>query len=240
MKLATENGKGTRAFSILAVDDDPDILDMLKNHLPDDQFRLWVASDGEHGLKLIRDKKPDLVILDINIPCLNGLEICEILRKDKDFEQLPIIFLSGRDLPLDRIMGLEKGADDYLTKPFEPRELILRIDGILNRVYGKKLRAEVLTLGDLTIDFGGHYVMVGDRTIPLTLTEFRLLALLAENRGRVKSREALLEEIWDHSDEVFTRTVDTHIQRLRQKLEEAGRYIETVRGIGYRFQLDPS
>ncbi len=240
MELVENRSPRTGKFFIIAIDDDPETLDTLLSHIPNDRIEFLTAFDGEQGLRLIREKKPDLVILDITIPRLNGLEICQILRRDKRFVNLPIILLSGRGLDLDRIRGLEMGADDYVTKPFNARELLLRIDGILRRVYGRSLQRDRLTLGDLTIDFGAHQVFVGKRSVPLTLTEFRLLAVLALNTGRVKSRQSLLDEIWDHSEDVFSRTVDTHIQRLRNKLQEAGRYIETVRGIGYRFQLESS
>lgn len=229
-----------RQFSILAVDDDPDVLESLRKELKDNTLNLMVAPDGEKGLSLIREKSPDLVILDITMPCLSGLEICEIMRKDKAYSHLPIILLSGRSLDIDRIMGLEIGADDYVTKPFNVRELVLRIKGILRRVYGAAEQEEVIRLGELSVDHAAYEVKVEDEPVNLTVTEFRLLASLVENPGRVKTREALLDEIWEHADGVFSRTVDTHIQRLRNKLNKAGRYIETVRGVGYRFRLDES
>ncbi len=227
-----------REFTIVAVDDDQEVLDSLELDIPGDGLKLEVAHDGETGLQLIKREQPDLVILDVNMPCVNGLEICEQLRNDKNFSYLPIILLSGRNMDMDRIRGLEIGADDYICKPYNARELVLRIQRILWRVYGRDLREEILCLGDLQINFENHQVWVEDSPVTLTRTEFRLLAELLENPGRVKSRDILLEKIWNHTEDIFSRTVDTHIQRLRNKLNRAGSYIETVRGIGYRFRIE--
>lgn len=236
--IGTSNLASRREFSIIAVDDDPEILESLVEDVRGDGLHLSVACNGEEGLQLIKNENPDLVILDVNMPCLNGLEVCEMLRKDKKFSHLPVIFLSGRDMEIDRINGLETGADDYVLKPYNAKELLLRIKGILWRVYGRNPREKTLSLGELQVNFENYQVWVDDRPVSLTLTEFRLLSELLEVPGKVKSRDSLLDKIWDHTEEIFSRTVDTHIQRLRNKLQNAGRYIETVRGIGYRFHLE--
>ena len=221
--------------SLLLVDDDPEILTLLRAKLADEPFELLTAVEGESALNIVRTQKPDLVVLDINLPGLSGLEVCRSLRADKDTRDIPIIILSGRSDQIDRVLGLEFGADDYVTKPFNPRELILRIHNVLRRVYKEKSGPENFTQGDLTVDFLKHEVTVKGQLAQLTLTEFKLLSSLLEGVGQVKTREFLLEQIWEHSEGVFSRTIDTHIQRLRAKLKEAGRYIETVRGVGYRF-----
>ena len=221
--------------SLLLVDDDPEILTLLRAKLADEPFELLTAVEGESALNIVRTQKPDLVVLDINLPGLSGLEVCRSLRADKDTRDIPIIILSGRSDQIDRVLGLEFGADDYVTKPFNPRELILRIHNVLRRVYKEKSGPENFTRGDLTVDFLKHEVTVKGQLAQLTLTEFKLLSSLLEGVGQVKTREFLLEQIWEHSEGVFSRTIDTHIQRLRTKLKSAGRYIETVRGVGYRF-----
>ncbi len=226
-------------FTILIVDDDEEILKLLQHKLgkeQKDKFKVIVATDGELALDIVTNKKPDLVILDVNMPLVNGLEVCRTLRADPQTKEIPIIFLSARKDEVDRILGLEFGADDYITKPFNPKELLLRINNVLKRVYGDGNKTENLTHGLLSIDFAKHEVIVNNQSIKLTLTEFKLLSCLLENIGQVKSRDYLLEQIWEHGDGVFSRTIDTHIQRLRTKLNEAGNYIETVRGVGYRFQ----
>jgi len=221
--------------SLLLVDDDPEILTLLRAKLANEPFELLTAVEGESALNIVRTQKPDLVVLDVNLPGLSGLEVCRSLRADKDTRDIPIIILSGRSDQIDRVLGLEFGADDYVTKPFNPRELILRIHNVLRRVYKEKSGPENFTRGDLTVDFLKHEVTVKGQLAQLTLTEFKLLSSLLEGVGQVKTRDFLLEQIWEHSEGVFSRTIDTHIQRLRTKLKSAGRYIETVRGVGYRF-----
>ena len=179
-------------------------------------------------------KRPDLVVLDVNMPGLSGLEGCRNLRADKKTQNVPIIILSARKEDIDRVLGLEFGADDYVTKPFNIKELVLRINSVLKRVYGEKSTSDVMAHGILSVDFARHEVKVKNKPIDLTLTEFKLLSCLLERPGQVQSRDYLLEHIWEHGEGVFSRTVDTHIQRLRTKLKQAGSYIETVRGIGYR------
>ena len=226
----------SQRHSLLLVDDDPEILTLLQAKLKDEPFEIFTATEGESALNTVRTQKPDLVVLDVNLPGLSGLEICRSLKADKNTRGIPIIMLSARSEEIDRVLGLEFGADDYVTKPFNTQELILRINNVLKRVYKEEEATEGFTQGDLTVDFLKHEVTVKGQPIQLTITEFKLLSSLLENVGQVKTREYLLEHIWDHGEGVFSRTIDTHIQRLRTKLKEAGRYIETIRGVGYRFQ----
>ncbi len=221
--------------SLLLVDDDPEILTLLRAKLAKEPFELLTAVEGESALNIVRTQKPDLVVLDINLPGLSGLEVCRTLRADQDTRNIPLIILSARSDEIDRVLGLEFGADDYVTKPFNPQELILRIHSVLKRVYKGGDGPENFSRNDLTVDFLKHEVTVKGQPIQLTLTEFKLLSSLLESVGQVKTREFLLEHIWEHSEGVYSRTIDTHIQRLRTKLKSAGRYIETVRGVGYRF-----
>ena len=223
-------------YSLLLVDDDPEILTLLQAKFKDEPFEIFTAAEGASALNIVRDQKLDLIVLDVRLPGLSGLEICRFLKSDKNTREIPIIILSARKDEIDRVLGLEFGADDYVTKPFSPQELILRIHNVLKRVYKVEGATEGFTQGDLAVDFLKHEVTVKGQPIQLTLTEFKLLSSLLETVGQVKTREYLLEHIWDHGDGVFSRTIDTHIQRLRTKLKEAGRYIETVRGVGYRFQ----
>jgi two-component system phosphate regulon response regulator PhoB len=223
-------------YSLLLVDDDPEILKLLQERFKDEPFDVFTAAEGASALSHIRTNRPDLIVLDVRMPGLSGLEICRFLKADKNTRNIPIIILSARSEEIDREIGLEFGADDYVTKPFSARELILRIHNLLKHVYGKEEVSEGFTQGDLTVDFLKHEVTVKGEPIQLTLTEFKLLSSLLETVGQVKTREYLLEHVWDHGDGVFSRTIDTHIQRLRTKLKEAGHHIETVRGVGYRFQ----
>ena len=225
-----------KKYTILIVDDDPDIIRLIKAYLSEKVYKVLEASDGESAMRMATTKSPDLMVLDVNMPGLSGLEVCRNLRADKKTHDIPIIILSARKEDIDRVIGLEFGADDYVTKPFNIQELVLRINNVLKRVYGEKTANDALTYGVLSVDFARHEVKVKNKAIKLTLTEFKLLACLLENPGQVQSRDYLLETIWEHGEGVYSRTVDTHIQRLRNKLDEAGQYIETVRGIGYRLQ----
>ncbi len=220
--------------TILLVDDDKDLLDLLNLKLGQEDFKILTAEDGKSGLEMVKRKKPDLVVLDVNMPKMNGMEVCKALRSDDKTKDVSIIMLTERSEEVDRVLGLEFGADDYLTKPFSPRELILRIRSIFKRVHGRKTPVNKVQYGVLTVFLNNHEVKVKDKIIPLTLTEFKLLASLIEKPDQVKSRDYLLEQIWDYGDGVYSRTIDTHVQRLRTKLRDAGRYIETIRGVGYR------
>jgi two-component system phosphate regulon response regulator PhoB len=233
----TENSsQNSKHHSLLLVDDDPEILKLLQVKLKGQPFKIFTAVEGETAMSIVHTERPDLIVLDVNLPGLSGLEICRALKADKNTREIPIIMLSARGEEIDRVLGLEFGADDYVTKPFSPQELILRINNVLKRVYKVEVAIEGFTQGDLTVDFLKHEVTVKGELIQLTLTEFKLLSSLLETVGQVKTREYLLEHVWEHGDGVFSRTIDTHIQRLRTKLKDAGRHIETVRGVGYRFQ----
>jgi two-component system phosphate regulon response regulator PhoB len=234
--MKANSSQKSQRHSLLLVDDDPEILTLLQAKFKDQPFEIFTAIEGETALSIVRTEKPDLIVLDINLPGLSGLEICRSLRADESTQDIPIIILSARSEEIDRVLGLEFGADDYVTKPFSSQELILRINNLLKRVYKIEGATEAFTQGDLAVDFLRHEVTVKGQPIQLTLTEFKLLSTLLETVGQVKTREYLLEHVWEHGDGVFSRTIDTHIQRLRTKLKEAGRYIETVRGVGYRFQ----
>jgi DNA-binding response OmpR family regulator len=234
--MTADPSQKKQRYSLLLVDDDPEILNLLQTKFKDEPFEIFTAAEGASALNIVRTQKLDLIVLDVRLPGLSGLEICRFLKSDKNTREIPIIILSARKDEIDRVLGLEFGADDYVTKPFSPQELILRIHNVLKRVYKIEGTTEGFTQGDLAVDFLKYEVTVKGQPIQLTLTEFKLLSSLLETVGQVKTREYLLEHIWDHGDGVFSRTIDTHIQRLRTKLKEAGRYIETVRGVGYRFQ----
>ena len=234
--MTADPPRKNQRYTLLLVDDDPEILTLLQAKFKDEPFDVFTAAEGASALSFIRTQKPDLIVLDVRMPGLSGLEICRFLKADKNTREIPIIILSARSDEIDRVLGLEFGADDYVTKPFNSRELILRIHNVLKRVYKREEATEGFTQGDLTVDLLKHEVTVKGEPIQLTLTEFKLLSSLLETVGQVKTREYLLEHVWDHGDGVFSRTIDTHIQRLRTKLKEAGHHIETVRGVGYRFQ----
>jgi len=197
-------------------------------------YKVLTAEDGESGLRKIRDECPDLVILDIMLPKMSGLEVCKNLRKDVATASLPVIMLTAKSDEVDRIVGLELGADDYVVKPFSPRELVLRVQSILRRAVHADGKSERLMLGKLVVDQARHEVVADGKVINLTATEFRLLAVLLERRGRVQSRDRLLNDVWGYESVIDTRTVDTHVRRLREKLGSLADYVETIRGVGYR------
>lgn len=226
---------------ILLVDDDQELLAALELKLDKEGFQVETAPDGEVALEIIKKKLPDLVILDVNMPKVNGMEVCKTLRSDEQTRDLAVIMLTARDDEIDRVLGLEFGADDYVTKPYNARELILRIKALLKRIFpvqNNPATKNIFQIGTLSIDTNKHEVCVGKDVVELTLTEFKLLAHLIQNQGKIKTRDFLLEQIWEYGDGVFSRTIDTHIQRLRAKLGDTGKYIKTVRGVGYRFEKD--
>jgi len=198
-------------------------------------YEVATAADGAEALKKARELLPGLVILDLMLPEMDGLEVCKILRREPATATMPILMLTAKAAEIDRVLGLELGADDYLTKPFSPRELVLRVKKILSR--GKAVDDEVQSFkfGDLLIDVPRHVVSWRGKSIELTATEFKLLTVLATRRGRVQSRDALLRDVWEYDSLIDTRTVDTHMRRLRDKLGPASKYLDTVRGVGYRF-----
>jgi DNA-binding response OmpR family regulator len=220
---------------ILVVDDEPDALELIGFNLRSAGFDISTAEDGGQALKLARDLQPDLILLDVMLPEVDGLEVCKILRRDAATSGIPIIMLTAKAAEMDRVLGLELGADDYVTKPFSPRELVLRVKNMLKRGLLPDEKVDQIKVGILTIDIPRHLATVNNHPVDLTATEFKLLTLLAQRRGRVQSRDQLLQDVWEYDSIIDTRTVDTHMRRLREKLGEAAKYLDTVRGVGYRF-----
>ena len=227
---------GRMAQKILVVDDEPDAVDLVQFNLKNAGYEVVSAADGAEALKNARTFSPDLILLDVMLPEVDGLEVCKLLRRDPATSGIPIIMLTAKAAEIDRILGLELGADDYVTKPFSPREMVLRVKGLLRRRSSEEEKSEFMDFGDLTIDVAAHSVSVNGSPVELTATEFKLLAVLASRRGRVQSRDQLLKDVWDYDNMIDTRTVDTHMRRLREKLGKASRFLDTVRGVGYRFQ----
>lgn len=225
---------------VLVVEDEPDILEMVRYNLAQAGFDVTTAEEGDGVTHLVREDRPDLVILDLMLPGIDGLEVCKRLKQDADTRDIPILMLTARKEEIDRIVGLELGADDYVVKPFSPRELVLRIRAILRRnTGGGKLAIEsdaMISAGPLTIDKAAHQALLHDDPLDLTSTEFKLLITLMERRGRVQTRDDLLDTVWGYEYSGYGRTVDTHIRRLREKLGAASDMVETVRGVGYRFR----
>jgi DNA-binding response OmpR family regulator len=218
---------------ILLVDDEPDALEVLGFKLREAGFTPLFAKDGARALAVARDERPDLIVLDLMLPEIDGLEVCKILRRVPATAGIPILMLTARAAEMDRIVGLELGADDYVTKPFSPRELVLRIRKLLERTRPAQPEAR-LRVGEIEVDVPAHTARVQGEPIPLTATEFKLLEVLASRCGRVQSRDRLLQDVWGYENPIDTRTVDTHMRRLREKLGTAARHLETVRGVGYR------
>lgn len=220
---------------ILVVDDEPDAVELVEFNLKNAGFEVITAADGAEALKQARAALPDLVVLDLMLPEVDGLEVCKLLRRDAATAGIPIIMLTAKAAEIDRVLGLELGADDYLTKPFSPRELMLRVKGLLRRCDATEAKAERMRFGDLVLDVPAHSVTVSHKRVELTATEFKLLTILAQRRGRVQSRDQLLKDVWEYDNVIDTRTVDTHMRRLRDKLGKAAKHLDTVRGVGYRF-----
>jgi len=223
---------------ILVVDDEPDSLEVIGFKLREAGFAPVFATDGAKALAAVRAERPDLVILDLMLPEIDGLEVCKILRRDPATVSLPVLMLTAKAAEMDRVLGLELGADDYLTKPYSPRELVLRVRKLLKRAQAADEAGERLRIGRMEIDIPRHSAMVDEKPVTLTATEFNLLALLAKRRGRVQTRERLLQDVWGYETAIDTRTVDTHMRRLREKVGPAADYLETIRGVGYRFKAD--
>jgi len=221
--------------TVLIVDDEQDVVDLLVYNLQKAGYKTATACDGVTAMQKARDGFPSLIILDLMLPQVEGTEVCKQLRADPKTASIPILMLTAKAEEVDRIVGLELGADDYVTKPFSPREVVLRVKKILSRAQGKGAPTEVLKCGDLIVDIAKHEAALKGNAIELTATEFKLLAMLMERRGRVQTRDRLLTDVWGYEGDVDTRTVDTHVRRLRDKLGKAADYIETVRGVGYRF-----
>jgi two-component system phosphate regulon response regulator PhoB len=220
---------------ILVVDDEPDVTELVAYHLKAKGFHVECLNDSTASISKARSFHPDLIILDIMMPHLSGIQLCRILRADNKLSKVPIIFLTAKAEPHDRIEGLESGADDYLGKPFSPKELVLRVESILRRMAApKEPTSAKLQIGDIVLDSEVHRVTVRGSPLELTATEFKLLRLMMERQGRVQTREHLLLNVWNYSTEIETRTVDTHVRRLREKLGTEAGWIETIRGVGYR------
>ena len=220
---------------ILVVDDEPDALELIEVNLKGAGFDVLTAANGRKALEMARAAPPALVVLDVMLPEVDGLEVCKSLRRDPKTAFIPIIMLTARAAEIDRVLGLELGADDYITKPFSPRELILRVRNLLKRQATPLDRAQQIHFAGMVIDRARHSVTYKDKPLDLTLTEFKLVTVLAERRGRVQSREQLLKDVWGYNTFIDTRTVDTHMRRLRDKLGDASKLLDTVRGVGYRF-----
>ena len=222
---------------VLLVEDEPDLNQTVAFNLDSEGYSVESAFNGKEALKLIEDKTPDLILLDLMLPDMSGLEICRILRSSKKTKNIPIMMVTAKGEEIDRIVGFELGADDYIVKPFSIREFMLRVAAMLKRS-GDKINndEEKIIFGSLEIDIAAHRVKLKDKEVPLTAKEFSLLHyLVVERIGRVSTRDALLDDVWGYNCEVTTRTVDTHVKRLRAKLSDVGNNIETVRGVGYRF-----
>lgn len=224
---------------ILIIEDELDIVRMLEYNLKQEGLRVVWALNGFDGLKLVKKEMPDLVLLDLMLPEIDGLEVCRQMKLDNGFSQIPIIMLTAKSQEADKVAGLELGADDYMVKPFSLRELIARIKAVLRRKQNKMLN-DVFCLNALNIDFGAHIVRVNGKKIALTSKEYELLKKLIDSHGRILSRDYLLDSVWGFSfrDEIQTRTIDVHIASLRKKLKEEGRRIVTVKNSGYRFDVE--
>lgn len=225
---------------ILIIEDEPDIRKTIEYNLSREGFKILTAASLKEGKELL-DKSFSLLVLDLMLPDGSGLDLCRELKSNQELMNIPIVILTAKDDEVDKVVGFELGADDYVTKPFSVRELILRIKAILKR--GSSQKNETVEIerqfGDLVIDIDSHEVFVNKEQISLTALEFRLLSQLIDRRGRVQSRDQLLSDVWGYSAEVTTRTVDTHIKRLREKLGTMGKYVQTIRGVGYKFSRTP-
>jgi DNA-binding response OmpR family regulator len=220
---------------ILVVDDEPEAVELVEFNLKQAGYAVSTAADGAEALKKARAQTPDLIVLDVMLPEMNGFEICKSLRLEPATAKMPIIMLTAKAAEIDRVLGLELGADDYITKPFSTRELLLRVKKILARGKMEEKPREQMRFGDLQIDLPRHAASWKNKPIELTATEFKLLVTLAQRAGRVQSRDHLLRDVWEYDSVIDTRTVDTHMRRLREKLGAAAKHLDTVRGVGYRF-----
>jgi two-component system phosphate regulon response regulator PhoB len=225
---------------LLIIEDERDLLKVLEFNLRQAGHEVLSATRGRDGLQIAREHQPDLVLLDLMLPDIAGTEVCKSLKQAAPTREIAVLMLTAKGEEVDRIVGFELGADDYVVKPFSVRELLLRIDAILRRLKGEHSPDAPVEFGNLRIDQAAHRVWVGDSEIELTALEFKLLLTLFARKNRVQSRAALLDDVWGVVADVTTRTVDTHVKRLRQKLGNAGDYIETVRGVGYRFADMPA
>ena len=221
---------------ILIVEDDKNISKLVKYNLEKADYDCTISSTGERALELLKNQPVDLIILDIMLPEMNGFDVCRNIKQDTKLKAIPIIMLTAKGEEVDRVVGLELGADDYIVKPFSPRELVLRVKAILKRGKAEESKKDILAIGDITINIPKHEVSVKNKVIALTPLEFKLLTTLIERQGRVQTRETLLSDVWGIYTPVDTRTIDTHIKRLREKLGKPGNMIVTVMGLGYKLK----
>lgn len=224
---------------ILVVEDESDIQAVLEYNLKHDGHDVTLTSTAKEGLRSARERRPDLVLLDLMLPDGSGTELCKTLRQDPATRGVRVMMLTAKSEEIDRVIGFELGADDYIVKPFSVRELLLRVQAVLRRTTADDGGAEATQFGVLRVDRGAHRIWVDGQEVELTALEFKLLLTLHDRRNRVQTRDALLSDVWKIDADVTTRTVDTHVKRLREKLGQAGIYIQTVRGVGYRFAERP-
>jgi two-component system phosphate regulon response regulator PhoB len=225
---------------ILIIEDEPDIRKTLEYNISREGYEVISASSLSEGREKLESASFSLLLLDLMLPDGSGLDLCRELKQDKSLSSMPVIILTAKDDEVDKVVGFELGADDYVTKPFSVRELILRVKAVLKRGERKSDNMEVQRqFGELKIDVDSHEVFVNDEQVNLTALEFKLLRQLVDRRGRVQSRDQLLSDVWGYSSDVTTRTVDTHIKRLREKLGDMGKYVQTIRGVGYKFTRTP-
>lgn len=224
---------------IVIIDDEQDILDLLSYNLKKEGFSILAAKDGISGKEAVRNSNPDLIILDLMLPGIDGLELCRMLKKDPKSAMIPIIMLTAKGQETDKVIGLETGADDYVTKPFSVKEITARVKALLRRTKGETPEREVHEFGGLTVDFSTHEVKVSGRVVTLSPLEFRLLKFFITHQERVYNRDQLLDLVWGNETFVEPRTVDVHIRRLREKIGPEGAWlIKTIRGTGYRFSVE--
>lgn len=232
-------GGAILAHTILVIEDEAHILELLRYNLEAQGYNVVLTDNGKDGLEKCKETNPDLVLLDLMLPDIDGIDVCKKLKSDEHLKNIPIIMLTAKSEEVDKILGLELGADDYITKPFSIRELLARIKVVLRRSKNESEDNEIIKFGDITIDTEKHLVYKGNELLDLTLKEFELLKLLSKNRGKVLTRDYLLDKVWGYEYAGETRTVDVHIRHLRKKIEDDDKlpvYIETVRGIGYKLK----
>lgn len=220
--------------TVLLVEDETDVVDLLRYHFKKAGFKVEIANSGDTGLSAARSGRPDAVVLDLMLPGMTGLEVCRALKADVATADIPVLMLTARSEVKDRVKGLETGADDYVTKPFSPKEVVLRVQGLLRRIRNAAEEVGVLEADGISIDKNSLRASAGNQRLDLTTIEFKLLMTLINNRGRILSRETLLSDVWGYSTGADTRTVDTHMRRLREKLGDHASKVETMRGLGYR------
>lgn len=222
--------------SILIIEDEKDLAELVAFNLRQEGFRVSIALDGQSGLESIKIDRPDLLILDLMLPNILGTEVCRLLKQDPKTSAIPVLMLTAKGEEIDRVVGFEVGADDYVSKPFSVRELVLRVKSLLRRTVVTPEKGRLIRIGGLLIDTNRHYVTADDEEVVLTTTEFKLLLTLAERQGFLQSRDTLLKDVWGYNYVGDTRTVDTHIKRLRTKLKNVADLIHTVRGFGYKLE----